>query len=330
MDIGTFDPASTTAKVIIIDNTSVRPLQNLEELRTLVDNRRFFWIDVVGGKDHEHEAILKILDLFHLLPVWTVRPETPGRLSIGPDGMRATTWLAEDLQGPTKVHILGTKSCLMTVWSGNAERLDHIRSHFAERAGGLEDNPFHAAAILLQLLLTTIDQHLAELDGALDTLHQTVIENHGTIEFMSLRGRLQRLRTMWFEIDRYSSAVRTAIVGIELLPGIDQRAATELNDYAQQVAEIEHRLRERSLWATEIMSDYRTAIAQRQGEQVNRLTVVSAIFLPLTFATGFFGMNFTWLNDNLVGPLPFLLLGLLLPLAGVIATAIWLRRRGLI
>ncbi|MGH3479843.1 MAG: CorA family divalent cation transporter [Nocardioidaceae bacterium] len=33
----------------------------------------------------------------------------------------------------------------------------------------------------------------------------------------------------------------------------------------------------------------------RLNETIYWLTVVSTIFLPLTFVTGFFGMNFAWL-----------------------------------
>src|SRR5580693_8714583 len=34
--------------------------------------------------------------------------------------------------------------------------------------------------------------------------------------------------------------------------------------------------------------DYASTLAQRQGEQIDRLTIVSIIFLPVTFPTGFF------------------------------------------
>ncbi|WP_246042560.1 CorA family divalent cation transporter [Streptomyces globosus] len=37
----------------------------------------------------------------------------------------------------------------------------------------------------------------------------------------------------------------------------------------------------------------------RRPEQVYRLAIVSVVFLPLSFITGFFGMNFTFLTDSL-------------------------------
>jgi Mg2+ and Co2+ transporter CorA len=117
--------------------------------------------------------------------------------------------------------------------------------------------------------------------------------------------------------------------GVEALPGIDQRGAAELNDYADQVEDLERCLQERSRWASDIVQDCATAIAQCQGEQINRLTLVSLIFLPIIFSSGFFGMNSNWIIDTLGSPTVFVLLGRLLPASSVLLTVLWFKRHGL-
>jgi magnesium transporter len=65
----------------------------------------------------------------------------------------------------------------------------------------------------------------------------------------------------------------------------------------------------------------------RMNETMYWLTVVATIFLPLTFLTGFFGMNFGWLVGRIDSESAFLLLGLG---GSALATAlVWLavRRR---
>jgi magnesium transporter len=66
----------------------------------------------------------------------------------------------------------------------------------------------------------------------------------------------------------------------------------------------------------------------RLNETIYWLTVVSTIFLPLMFVTGFFGMNFSWMVGEIDTPLAFILLGIGAPLAGAAVTVYLVRRRG--
>ena len=51
------------------------------------------------------------------------------------------------------------------------------------------------------------------------------------------------------------------------------------------------------------------------NERAYVLSVVATIFVPLTFITGFFGMNFGWMVDHVDSAVAFWGLGFLVPIA---------------
>ncbi|MEV6761043.1 CorA family divalent cation transporter [Streptomyces sp. NPDC051105] len=73
-------------------------------------------------------------------------------------------------------------------------------------------------------------------------------------------------------------------------------------------------------------ASYGSLVAGEQNGVVNRLTIVSVIFLPLSFLTGFFGMNFTFLTNRLETRDEFWLLAVGLQLVAVVASLLLLHR----
>ncbi|MFC9634661.1 CorA family divalent cation transporter [Streptomyces mirabilis] len=83
---------------------------------------------------------------------------------------------------------------------------------------------------------------------------------------------------------------RTAVTHIEALRDAARRAATS----------------------------YASLVADQQNVVINRLTIVSMIFLPLSFLTGFFGMNFACLTNRLTSEDSFLEFGVGLQVGAVV------------
>jgi hypothetical protein len=81
---------------------------------------------------------------------------------------------------------------------------------------------------------------------------------------------LRKRQTAWLGFNRYASAVRTAMVGIEAVPGMDPRGVEDLNGCAEQVEDAWEQLQERRRWMSDIVHDAANALTQRQGEQINR------------------------------------------------------------
>jgi Mg2+ and Co2+ transporter CorA len=315
---------------MIVDAGGARLVADASDVGRQVAVGTLFWLDIFSADASVHSAHLNQAGLEGVDIAWALRFGQTGRMNIGPQRLRAATWIADRGGNLVELHLIGRQNCIITVWSGDAKELDEIRLQFAERVAGLEDSLYQAAGIVLQLLLSTLDSVIESVDASLDDLRLCVDGRDDPSDFVSLSRRVRALQSIVAGFGRYSNAVRTATVGIESLPGMGARGAEELNDYVEQVEDIEEQLYERRRWMSDIMHDFATNIAQKQGEQINRLTLVSLIFLPVTALTGFFGMNFDWLNRAMASREAFLLLGLVLPSLCVIMTLVWLMRQGLI
>jgi magnesium transporter len=66
------------------------------------------------------------------------------------------------------------------------------------------------------------------------------------------------------------------------------------------------------------------------NERAYLVSVVATIFVPLTFVTGFFGMNFGWMVDHIDSPSAFWLLGIAVPIATAALSWRFLVRRFLV
>jgi magnesium transporter len=77
-----------------------------------------------------------------------------------------------------------------------------------------------------------------------------------------------------------------------------------------------------------VLDTHLSTVSNRLNVVMKQLTIIATIFLPLSFLTGFFGQNLSWMANRITSLPAFLVAGIALPVAVVVALVVVFRRRG--
>jgi Mg2+ and Co2+ transporter CorA len=231
----------------------------------------------------------------------------------------------------THFHALVTDRHLITVHRGAPGPLDNLAVQLTfERPSDavamlfllLQDalETFRRAAVSDLLLVEELEDEMFERRRPDQVYRLSQLRRHSALLHHSLLPYLQvtdeiltrRILSGTFPAERqrlarqFQHAGRLALADIESLQDANRRA----------------------------FASYSSLVSGEQNGVINRLAIVSTIFLPLTFLTGYFGMNFMYMTDGLESSAVFWLLAVGLQVAVVFValyvlhrTRIWRRLR---
>jgi magnesium transporter len=291
--------------------------ERIEELRR---GGRFVWIDVPLGETSADElgellAIPKPA-LRALLGFGEDRPSSHKLYTDGKHVVFAFSCYLESTQlavespyrlRAIEVHLLVCGDYLLTL---HEERVS-LPELLAPSLPDGRSEQYVVYAVLEAMVASAFDA-LNEVELTLDGLAVMSTDlRAGRLRMATLRAISSRLA----RVRRRSGAQRgvferlsVEIVRVEGLESDDER-------YFDRIGEQVNRLVDAIDAAANAMA---TLIDLRLNETSYWLTVVATIFLPLTFITGFFGMNFGWMVDQVDTQFAFWLLGLGTPILGVV------------
>jgi magnesium transporter len=147
--------------------------------------------------------------------------------------------------------------------------------------------------LMYALLDSVIDGFFPVLEGygeAIEDLEDEVVDNptRQTLEKIHKlkRDLLMLRRAIWPQRDAINALIRD---GSDLISDDVRVYLRDCYDHAVQVLDMVETYRE---LASSLMDVYLSSINNRMNEVMKLLTVISTIFIPLTFIAGVYGMNF--------------------------------------
>lgn len=292
----------------------------------------FAWIDLRADGPRQPDVNEMLIDLG--VPraglVLAQRTMAAGVFTSWQGILVGTTWVIDDDgKTPVEVHFAWLPQGFITVrWAGD-KAMELALSEANNRGAALFDKPTLVPGVVLQWMLESVTDTVTNLGEQVDDLDLAIIDGLAPGQLDTMRDLREREALIQRRFPQYLEALRAGLVAPSVT-GMDDQGWQELHVYATGVQDVVSQTGSVQDSLRNVMQDYQTQVGNKQGDRINQLTIVSIIFLPITFITGYFGMNFNWLDNQLNSLGSWLWWGVLIPVAMVIASIVLLTRRGYI
>jgi magnesium transporter len=274
-------------------------IPDVETLAQLRTEKRVLWVDVQGLGD---ERVLRRLgEIFELHPLLLAdlvnvgqRPKVEDYDDVHLIVTRTVEVNGRDLDVEQVSIVLGP-TFVLSIQERPGDPFDPVRERL--RGGGVIRR-MRADYLAYSLMDTVVDGYfpvLEHLGEDLERLEEDVIGDPGPHALERIHNARRRLvalrRTIWPLREELASLSRDDAGAFSRPVRVYVR---DTYDHAVQAVDVVETYRELT---GSLMDVYLSTMSQRTNDVMKVLTVVSTIFIPLTFIVGIYGMNFDYMPE---------------------------------
>jgi magnesium transporter len=269
-----------------------------EECLSYLDTESVSWVDVQGlGNKDILQRLGKVFELHPLVLEDVVNMAERPKIEDYEDQLLLIARMVvprEDTCGfySEQVSLVLGKHYLLTVQEEpEHDCFESVRTRIDKGKGIIrKQGSDYLAYALLDAIIDGFFPVLELYGERLEELEEEVIINPTPETLQQIykvrRELLQLRRSIWPQRDAINALIRD---GSELISNDVRIYLRDCYDHAVQVMDMVETYRE---LASGLMDVYLSSVSNKMNEVMKLLTVVSAIFIPLTFVAGIYGMNF--------------------------------------
>lgn len=290
------DKIKVTEIIFNNDNYKQNEIDVIEDLKNVGDNNCIRWINICGI--HDPEILLHVRNIFNLHSLviedimnvnHTPKYEDYGNYIFIVAKMIDLT--PAKLLNIEQVSFILAENLLLTFQEDEEDVFNNLRHALEKNIGGIRSNK--ADYLMYRLLDAIIDNYFIVteyFDQKIEILEDKVIMNYRNISIE----HIHRLRKEIITFRRAVSLMREVVFSLEKEK--DQKVSRstyfllrDLYDHLNHIVESLENFKENM---NSMIDVYLSSATHRMNEVVKLLTIISTIFMPLTFIVGVYGMNF--------------------------------------
>jgi magnesium transporter len=288
-----------------------------------------FWLDIQGPGEDDFKLLEKVFGFHHLTIEDIQHQDQRPKL----EEYQGYTFIVifTGLLGAEGVtfrehHMFVSKDYLVTVHDEPAELLTELAARVKRNPDLTKGNPGFLTYLVIDQLVDSLFPVLETLDDRIDNLEDQILDKASP----ELLADIYKLKHQVIELRKFIGAQRDLFQRL-ITHSVDIHGE-ELTLYWRDVHD--HLIRQyetvdslRDL-LTGAMDVYLSTVSNRLNNTMKALTVIASIFLPISFLTGFYGMNFLFLTSQLETPAQAFFIGVGTMALSVVVQLYFFKRRG--
>ncbi len=190
----------------------------------------------------------------------------------------------------------------------------------------------HLAVVVVYLVVDALTDSffpsLSSFDDRIDDLESSILAQPTETQLGEIFGMKRQLLGIRKVVGPQRDMFAGITSGITVLPGMSdegERYFRDLYDHLIRIGDMVDGYRD---LVSGVMDTHLSTVSNRLNVVMKQLAIIATVFLPLSYLTGFFGQNFSWLVNGIGGPGVFVGIGIGLEVVAVILLVILFKRRG--
>ncbi len=301
--------------------------QSVEQRVTAGD---FFWLDLDGVDPEARDVLLQV---FKIHPLAVEDAENFGQRPKAEDYddfmYMVVHGASTDESSTDEIHFIFAEHFVITIRHGRCQAMEAVRDRLGHRReSGLQAPHFALVYLVIDQLVDSFFPMLNELDNRIDDLEDAILVNPTEAQLGTLFTMKRSLITIRKVVTPQRDMFASITSGVVELPGVADdglRYMRDIYDHLIRISDLVDGYRD---LLSGVMDTHLSTVSNRLNVVMKQLTIIATVFLPLSFLTGFFGQNFSWLIGHITGRFPFIVFGLGLEVVSALLLLYLFRKRG--